>query len=519
MSFTENYKIISGNFKRAGLASRRLKDRLKKLGIAPEILRRIMIAAYEAEMNVVIHANDGEMWVTLDEQQICIDVHDQGPGIPDLELAMREGFSTASAHARSLGFGAGMGLPNIKKHSDQFEIASTVGQGTHLTSIIFLKKQRDGNVLPHSLTIKPELCCGCLQCLHACPTRAIRVLHDRPHILDDLCIDCTACIAACETGALVMRSPEDIRLPVKDTVLALPSSCLVQFVPEATPHKVLALLQASGFHPVWSIERWEAALRLAVVTYAADHPECRPIISPVCPAVINLIALRFPALLDNIALFLSPLEAVRQELHGQQAVVIPVCPCQQTAIVRQGVTPTLHLLLPAQLLQGIMPLLHQHPEPPVLPPEQSGGHEPAFEDVLHVSGLRNVLNTLEKAENGVLNDVPVVELYVCDQGCFGSPLLKEVPYLAQYRWLHTLLPATHDVKAIPRQTAFLPRAGQRLAQDMTEAIQKLADIDRITKELPGKNCGMCGAPTCAALAEDIVLRQAGKERCIYRRNV
>jgi len=91
-----------------------------------------MIAAYEAEMNVVIHAYSGEMWVTLDDYQIQIEVHDDGPGIPDIELAMRPGFSTASEQAKTLGFGAGMGLPNIKKHSDVFKINSVVGQGTAL---------------------------------------------------------------------------------------------------------------------------------------------------------------------------------------------------------------------------------------------------------------------------------------------------------------------------------------------------------------------------------------------------
>jgi len=127
-----SYEIKSNDFKRAGDASRALKEHLKLVGADAESIRRTMIAAYEAEMNVVIHATGGRLEAHLAEVGIHVDVIDNGPGIPDLELAMKEGFSTANAEARAMGFGAGMGLPNIKKNTDEFDIQSTVGKGTTL---------------------------------------------------------------------------------------------------------------------------------------------------------------------------------------------------------------------------------------------------------------------------------------------------------------------------------------------------------------------------------------------------
>jgi anti-sigma regulatory factor (Ser/Thr protein kinase) len=131
-------QICGGDFERAGAASRLLKEQLKKIGVAPDILRRAMIAAHEAEMNVVIHARRGTMKAVLDDQQARVEVIDEGPGIADTGLAMTEGYSTAGRQARRLGFGAGMGLPNIRKSVDRFTLESTVGKGTRLCFTIYL---------------------------------------------------------------------------------------------------------------------------------------------------------------------------------------------------------------------------------------------------------------------------------------------------------------------------------------------------------------------------------------------
>ena len=124
------YTVPGDDFARAGEASAELKSTLKKLGLPAAAVRRIAIALYEGEINLAIHAGGGRSDVAIGDEAVEMVLSDHGPGIPDIEQAMREGFSTASAEVRSLGFGAGMGLPNMKRYTDEFHIESTVGVGT-----------------------------------------------------------------------------------------------------------------------------------------------------------------------------------------------------------------------------------------------------------------------------------------------------------------------------------------------------------------------------------------------------
>jgi anti-sigma regulatory factor (Ser/Thr protein kinase) len=131
-SLTFQSYVKSKDFDRAGEASSGLKKTLERLGLHPQIVRRAAIASYEAEMNLVIFTRGGTITAVVQPDKIHIDVNDSGPGIPDIEKAMRPGYSTASEWVRELGFGAGMGLVNIKKCADKMELTSTVGEGTHL---------------------------------------------------------------------------------------------------------------------------------------------------------------------------------------------------------------------------------------------------------------------------------------------------------------------------------------------------------------------------------------------------
>ncbi len=128
----QEYSIQGGDFSKAGDVSVRIKNLLKELGISPQIVRRAAIAAYEAEMNVIMYADRARVRLAVTPEQIQIIFEDEGPGIEDLDLAMKEGYSTATQEMRELGFGAGMGLPNIKRNSDTFEVTSRPGEGTHL---------------------------------------------------------------------------------------------------------------------------------------------------------------------------------------------------------------------------------------------------------------------------------------------------------------------------------------------------------------------------------------------------
>jgi anti-sigma regulatory factor (Ser/Thr protein kinase) len=124
------YQVVGGDFSQAGDGASRLKRVLQQIGLAPALSRRIAVAAYEAELNIVIHAYSGVLKAKVSPIKVEVWAEDQGPGIPDVELAMQEGYSTAPDHVRALGFGAGMGLPNMRRNADELEIKTVLGEGT-----------------------------------------------------------------------------------------------------------------------------------------------------------------------------------------------------------------------------------------------------------------------------------------------------------------------------------------------------------------------------------------------------
>ena len=133
-----NYEISGDDFTRAGEASSDVEKKLKQMGVNPEAVRKVAIAMYEGEINMVIHANGGTITVEITPEQIRMILDDTGPGIPDVDLAMQAGYSTAPDEVRSLGFGAGMGLPNMKKYTDTMEIDTRLGVGTKITMVVMI---------------------------------------------------------------------------------------------------------------------------------------------------------------------------------------------------------------------------------------------------------------------------------------------------------------------------------------------------------------------------------------------
>lgn len=133
-----NYKISDEDFTRAGEASSSVKGQLKKMGVSPDVVRKVAIAMYEGEINMVIHADGGDINVIITPEQIKMILRDVGPGIPDVEKAMQAGYSTAPDDIRNLGFGAGMGLPNMKKYTDEMYIETEIGVGTTVTMIVYM---------------------------------------------------------------------------------------------------------------------------------------------------------------------------------------------------------------------------------------------------------------------------------------------------------------------------------------------------------------------------------------------
>ena len=128
-----HFDIDGSDFSSAGAASVMVKKKLRQLGYDPEVIRKVSIAMYEGEINMVIHAKGGTAEVEVSDEEIVIILSDKGPGIPDVELAMQAGYSTAHDNIRNLGFGAGMGFPNMKKYTDELKVDTVVGEGTTVT--------------------------------------------------------------------------------------------------------------------------------------------------------------------------------------------------------------------------------------------------------------------------------------------------------------------------------------------------------------------------------------------------
>jgi len=140
--FVLEMPVKSMDFRAAGEGASRIKQTLKRIGFAPEVVRRAAIAAYEAEINIVIHTHGGVLEARFDQDKVEILAKDKGPGIPDISLAMREGFSTAPQQVREMGFGAGMGLPNIKKCVDELVIETELGKGTLIKMVIYNRTEK-----------------------------------------------------------------------------------------------------------------------------------------------------------------------------------------------------------------------------------------------------------------------------------------------------------------------------------------------------------------------------------------
>jgi hypothetical protein len=231
---------------------------------------------------------------------------------------------------------------------------------------------------------------------------------------------------------------------------------------------------------------------------------------------MQLVELRFPSLLPHVAPFESPWEALQADADGQRLACVVSCPSQRSALLAAaglGGAEVVDLPTPGLVRRAVLPALAVGRDQAASGTEDSG--QPRADGVLHVSGVTHVLAVLEQIENGLLTGVPVVEPYICDGGCFGSPLLEEDPAVALYHSAHAGAGADGAGRAVPRRRPRTARPGIRLDADMAAAIQKLSQLDELTRSLPGKDCGACGAPTCAALAEDIVMGRAERSLCPY----
>lgn len=407
------------------------------------------------------------------------------------------------------------------------------------------------NTYFHSVELDAERCCGCTNCLKRCPTEAIRIRDGKAHILSERCIDCGECIRVCPHHAKRARSNplEDIeQFKIK---VALPAPALFgQFHNLDDIDYVLTGLRAVGFDYVYEVSRGAELVSEATRKLIRENKLNKPIISSACPAVVRLIKIRFPELCDNVMPLLAPMEVaakmVRREIMGITGVddseigvfFITPCPAKVTEIHSPNHADASAVNGAIAISQLYPALTHAMEHLKTVEPiaksgligvgwATSGGEAAAMlgEKYLAADGIENVIRVLEELEDEHIHDVDFIELNACAGGCVGGVLTVENPYVAQARIqnLRKYMPVSlnhlddRDLDLLLWENELTYNADSfRLSDDIMQAMDMMDRMEQICKTLPGLDCGSCGAPTCRALAEDIVKGNAKETDCIHK---
>lgn len=408
----------------------------------------------------------------------------------------------------------------------------------------------------HSVTLDKENCKGCTNCIKRCPTEAIRVRAGKAVILSEKCIDCGECIRTCPNHAKRAVADDLDILDRFTRVVALPAPSLFgQFLGGGvTVGQIINALLASGFDDVFPVAEAADHVSIATSLYFRDH-SIRPLISAACPAVVKLIQVRFPELIPNLIKLKSPVE-VAAELAKEEisrkyrlpkeeigAVFLTPCPAKVTEI-REGAGSE-------SSVDGAIPInvIYPHLVRALSSPEEStpvraswagfswgrsGGEEEYMKGLVHISvaGIHQVIDVLADVEMGKFSQVDFLECQACPGGCVGGALAVLNPTLAKVNLEETLKrsdlqpqPGTEFIDLVEdlyragfyeRENAIEPHPAVGLDEDLTEAVRKMAVMERVLATLPGLDCGSCGSPSCEALAEDIARGLASESDCVFK---
>lgn len=408
----------------------------------------------------------------------------------------------------------------------------------------------------HSLRFTPDRCDGCMSCMRACPTAAVRVRNERALKLEDRCIDCGECIKVCHENAIVPLTDQMADLSKFECTVAIPSPALyAQFNEELSPAAILLALKRCGFDDVERLSPACDEVSMATEIFLSGYRGQYPLISAFCPTIVRLVQVKYPDLVNQLLPILSPREISARNAKERKsmetglppdrigAVYITPCPAKIVAILehpgmsRSYLDTAVSINDLFQTLAGAVSSVRE-PEAGMQCGETASGMSWAFlggfpgslpaENTLSVAGLRNVIRILDDVEKGRLQRYSFIECHACPEGCVGGCLTVENPYVARAKAikLGQKLPAgpavaRQEVERRYREGRYVmdePHASRPLRpldEDISRAIIKMRERDRILSGLPGISCGACGAPSCRAFAEDVVLGEAKQGSCMF----
>lgn len=404
----------------------------------------------------------------------------------------------------------------------------------------------------HSVVLEEDKCCGCTNCIKRCPTEAIRVRDGKAHIITERCIDCGECIRVCPHHAKKARSDSIEEIEKFKYKIAIPAPALFgQFNNMDDIDIVLNGLLKLGFDSVYEVSRGAELVSQATRQLIRENKLKHPIISSACPAVVRLIKQRFPDLCENVMPMKAPMEVsamlakkyameeTRLPMEDIGAFFITPCPAKVTEINRPMDVNKRSYCDGAIAISKIYPKLTSAMDKLTsIEPlansgvigvgwATSGGESAAMlgDRYLAADGIENVIRVLEELEDERIRNVDFVELNACTGGCVGGVLTVENPYVAQAR-IHTLrkyLPVSqnHLKDGVPDKMMWdkpleYDENVLSLDKNINKAMEMMEQIEKIEASLPGLDCGSCGAPSCHAMAEDIVKGSAKETECIFK---
>lgn len=399
----------------------------------------------------------------------------------------------------------------------------------------------------HSVTLDKDLCKGCTNCLKHCPTEAIRIRNSKAKIIKERCIDCGECIRICPYHAKKAITDEYDKIFDYKYKIALPAPAFYAQYNEINIEILLYALELLGFDEVREVTLGADIISSKTNDLLAKDSSVKPLISSSCPAIVRLIKIRFPSLIDNILPLQSPLDIVAKKAKFESAERLKLAPgdvgvffispcaakvtsCKAPIGISESYVDGVISI--ADIVREIAPFyskLTTSSHSTISTSSgigwaKSGGESQRLSSYnsIAVDGVKNVIKVLEDLEDDKIVDIDFIECCACTGGCVGGPLTVNNTYVAQANIKKLMkkyerTPYIDDVNiddiSLTSQIECEPIL--KLSSNMAESIKMMDEIDKLIDKLPGLDCGSCGAPSCTALAEDVVKGFAKESDCIF----
>lgn len=412
----------------------------------------------------------------------------------------------------------------------------------------------------HSIRIDSEKCMGRMKCMRVCPTQAIRVRNGKAAIIEEKCIDCGECITACPHGAIVPLTDPFGELTKFRYTVAIPSPALyAQFGREILPEKILSGIKKLGFDSAFDLALTCGEVSFAIQEYLRNYKGPKPLISNACPTVVRLIQVKYPELIDQIIPIELPRELAAREIKRKLSRQLEIddreigvfyltpCPVKMISIKQPAEKGKSYIDGAISISDVYGPLFS------AMEGLEKSSYRKALESIcilgvgwamvggicrtlrlrnsMAVSGLNEIIKVFDDIERGKLRNIDFIEAYSCLQGCVGGSLTVENLYTSYNKILKLIetlefeqikaCPDIREVRKLYSQNYFLikgkfePRPLQPLDRDIAKAIKKRKLKEEIYEESRKIDCGVCGAPTCLAFAEDVVKGEVALTDCIF----